>query len=97
MKAEHEENMAAEEHAHWEKRAERSESGAVAGCAPVELEPCVQCGGDPEKHCTAGRARGREPHDLDGAWIRCGRCGNSITVMGRQAVRRARLAWNIRA
>ncbi len=63
----------------------------------VVLSVCAQCGADPKTHCTTGRAKCREPHDLDGAWIQCGQCGNAITVYGRQAVRRARLAWNLRA
>ena len=69
----------------------------IAGYAPVELDSCAQCGADPKLHCSVGRSRGREPHDLDGSWIKCGACGNTITVYGRQAVKRARLAWNIRA
>jgi hypothetical protein len=61
------------------------------------LDSCAQCGADPAKYCTAGRHKGREPHNLDGAWMKCGLCGNTITVIGHQAVKRARLAWNLRA
>jgi len=72
-------------------------SAASAGYAPVELDLCAQCGADPAVHCKAGHYRGREPHNLDGSWMQCGACGNTITVIGRQAVKRVRAAWNIRA
>lgn len=74
-------------------------STASAGYAHgvVDLDSCAQCDADPATYCTAGRHKAREPHDLDGAWMKCGVCGNMITVIGRQAVKRARLAWNIRA
>mgnify|MGYP006329847887 CR=1 FL=1 len=61
-----------------------------------DLDSCAQCGADPALHRTAGRHEGREPHNLDGAWMKCGKCGNTITVIGRQAVKRVRAGGNLR-
>lgn len=77
-----------------------SETDATCYASPTfsdGLFGCAQCGSDPAQYCTADRYKGREPHNLDGAWMRCNRCGNTITVIGRNAVRRVRRCWNVSA
>ena len=62
----------------------RQPAGASAGYAHGvdTLDSCAQCNANAEFHCTAGRAMGRDPHDLGGAWLKCNQCGNTITVFG---------------